>query len=447
MKLNHDQYIQEIARLMSELNSITSKERITQHELKLQRASEALLLTHNKTMQTLNLGLFSALEDDQIYSLVCESLVYQVGWDSAFVVSLKVNRLRIHASHGATQLQEGSVKDYLAVNREFSEAYAGKQTISTFHSSSPSSLALRSLFHTDEVAAVPILFGERIYGYIVVCSHTMRTSTRALQDLDFLSVVAAQVGHAVQKSSVFKDLEDQNTKLRELDELKNSFISITSHQLRTPLSIVKWILSILQTDSAITPLPNQLKMIEQAYSSNERLIHVVNDLLNISRIQEGRLPYSPQLTDISVMLHDLCTSTAKAAELQLIHITCDISSELPLCEVDPLLFKESLQNVLDNAIDYNVPHGWINIKAQVVKSTIYISISNSGQGIQPKDQAKIFNQFYRAPDAVKMHPNGNGLGLYLAQAIARQHGGDIMCESTYGKEISFTVVVPIIHPT
>jgi signal transduction histidine kinase len=446
MNKTPDHYVEEIGQLMEEVDRLKVAKRRADHACAEQQKALAILETQNKTMQTLNLGLFGALELQQMYGLVCESLVFQVGWDSAFIVSLHINRLSVHASYGATEVQKGSVDDYLAANAEFIEAYSTNQTISTFDSHSPRMLAIRSIFHTDEVAAVPILFGDKLYGYIIVCSHTVRTSTRSLQDVNFVATIAAQVSHAIQKNVVFKDLETQNNKLKELDELKNSFISITSHQLRTPLSIVKWILSILDTDPALAALAEQRKLIGQAYSSNERLIHVVNDLLNISRIQDGRLPYSPQLTDISIILHDLCASTVKSCEISHVRVDCQVADNLPLVEVDPLLFKELLQNLIDNAIDYNVTDGWIKMSATVQDSKIHIAIANSGEGILPEDRGKIFNQFYRAPSAVKIHPNGNGLGLYLALAIAHQHGGDIMCESEQGVQTMFTLAIPTIHP-
>ena len=439
----YDQLISQVQKLEQQLEEAKREKRLIDHQIKNEKKISSKVQTQIKTLQTLNLGIFSMLDAAQIYSLSCESAVYQLGWDSAFVITLRANRPVILTSFQATTKQVNHIRDYLSENQVFNEAYAQKTTLSTYNQSDTRALSLRSLFQTDEVVATPIIFGQHLYAFLVVCSHTQRSKEYGVQDLDFLASVAAQIGHAIQNSYSFRNLESQNLKLRQLDEVKNSFISITSHQLRTPLSIIKWILSILETDDQLKPLDKQMRLIEQAYESNERLIHVVNDLLNVSRIQEGRLPLNVQLTDMRVILHDLQHSAERISASKHLRLDWKISEAIPLLELDPLLFKEALQNLVDKAIDYNLEAGIIHLDASVNDKEVVIAITNSGLGISDEDQHKIFNQFYRSPEAVRTQPNGNGLGLYLSRAIIKEHGGDIDCQSTLGKETTFTVHLPL----
>lgn len=443
MSNSHEALVEEIATLTAKLEGLEQHLSIKEHELSTQKKALHLLNDQMQALQTLNLGIFNVLESAQIYALVCESLVYKLKWDTAMVLSLKSDKVAVLASYQTTQVQMGHIQDFLGQNRDFLEAYANRHSISTYHSHDRTALALRALFHTDELIATPILYGEHLEGYLIVCAHSHENAHGRSQELDFMAQVASQVGHAIQNSQAFRDLEEQNVKLRQLDELKNSFISITSHQLRTPLSIVKWILSILQSDEKLKPMEEQYTMLVQAYQSNERLIRVVNDLLNVSRIQDGKLPYDPQLSDLKAILRDSCTNMLEVIEQHAITLEQDIPDDLSMVELDPLLFKEVLQNLLENAIDYNHPQGSIWIKVWEEEDKIYLSITSTGPGIKLEDQKKIFDQFYRSPDAMRLQPNGNGLGLYLCKAILRAHKGDITCQSAPGEKTTFLIHIPV----
>lgn len=440
---SYEQLVEHIATLEHEKQGLEQQLRTIEHDTANQRKLSAKRLLQLKTLQTLSLGMFSTLQPKDIYDLTCQTVVHQLQWDAAFIVHFSANRGVITAAYQATQKQLDNLRDYLGDSVQFKEAYAQRVALSTYDSSDTSSLALRALFQTDEVVAMPIQFGDQLDGYLVACHHSQRIQARSHEDLDFLAVLASEIAHAVQNSHNFTSLEEQNKKLRELDELKDSFISITSHQLRTPLSIVKWILSILQSDKVLEPHPEQRKLIDQAYVSNERLIHVVNDLLNVSRIHEGRLPYTPQLTDVKIILRDLCTASQKMAESREVTIEPSIDDPTPLLQLDAILFKEGVQNLIDNAIDYNIPQGYVRVGLSHSEKEVSITIANSGSGISEEEMKKIFQQFYRSPDGMKQQPNGNGLGLFLTKTIIEQHGGTLACESILNKETVFTITLPV----
>jgi len=442
----YEALVRHIQELESALSDAERTARHHSHDFQEQQTVAAQRLVQLKTVQTLNLAVFSGLEETEIYQMACQSVVNQIGWDVAFVVTMSGGRGNVLASHHATEKQLAHLNDYLHQNAVITEAYAHQTALITHRAQDKQSLVLRSLFQAEEVCAVPILYGQRCFGYLVA-GETSTVNTHSHEDIDFLAGLATQLAYAVQQNVSFSNLEAQNKKLRQLDELKDSFISITSHQLRTPLSIIKWVLSILQTDKELEPHTEQLKMIAQAYETNERLIHVVNDLLNVSRIQEGKLPHNPQPADLKVFIQEICDNAKPLFAAKNLRLDVNIPDNLPTLDLDPILFKEAVQNLLDNAMDYNNPEDpWIEIKVTHEDSLVFLAVRNGGKSIPLEDQSKIFEQFYRSPQAVNIHPNGNGLGLYLAKAIIVEHGGTLQLTSSTDEATVFTITLPVPQP-
>jgi signal transduction histidine kinase len=441
-KDSYDALIEHIQQLERAAKEHAATERQLRHELRQAETQASKRELHLRALQAFSQGTLGVIQEEHVYQLLCQTVVHQLKWDGAVVVSLRPT-LTVKGSFHLTQRQLKGIGSSLEHIPGFLKSYAHHDVVMTMGHNTAEALALRTVFQTDDVVGAPIRFGDEIYGYLLACAHTVRNTHRTLEDARFLVALANLAAHAAELGQSLADLESQNQRLRGLDELKDSFISITSHQLRTPLSIVKWIMSVLDTDPAVQALPEQHKLITQAYVSNERLIHVVNDLLNVSRIQEGKLPYSPQPCDIRVLLHDLLPGMEKLVEQASVSIIASLDGEVGLVDVDPILVKEALQNILDNALDYNITGGTIRVTVQQVGSEVQVVIANTGPGVAEADRGAIFDQFYRSPEALTMHPNGNGLGLFLARAILRQHRGDVQLVSEPDKLTTVTVSLPV----
>lgn len=397
----------------------------------------------SKILQTLSLELVNNLRPNELYKIICESLVEESGWDASFVIKISGGRATILAQEGADEKTINHLTDYLSDSSVFRKTYLASNAFSTHTAIDKESLAIRSLFSAKEVILLPIMHMQVVYAYLAVSSKQNFDEVQEDSAMRYMTNLALHLGSILRSGASYKQLKDQNLKLKQLDELKDSFISITSHQLRTPLSIVKWILSVLSTDKDVKKLKKVKELIGQAYESNERLIHVVNDLLNVSRIQEGRLPYNPLPTELGELIGDTHQNSQAICESKKLTFDYEVEENLPKLLLDPILFKEALQNMIYNAIDYNKEGGNIQIKAYQHNFKAYISISNSGIGISADDQKRIFEQFYRAEEAIQMQPTGSGLGLYLSQAVINQHGGEIICESKLKGNTTFTVILPI----
>ncbi len=248
------------------------------------------------------------------------------------------------------------------------------------------------------------------------------------------------------KMLIRRDLEltRANDKLQKLDEVKSNFISVVAHQLRTPLSGIKWTMSMLLSGD-MGPLNNDQKtFLMKSYESNARMIALVNDMLVADRIQSGRIHYGFKHTDIVDLMDNVLFELSPQALKRNISFQYKNKFEdLPKAYVDPETMRAVLQNLLENSIKYTIEGGKIEIDVKKELDHLLISIKDNGIGI-PKNQAKdVFEKFFRARNAMKQETDGSGLGLYIAKTIVEKNGGQIWFESTEGKGTTFYFTVPL----
>ncbi len=225
---------------------------------------------------------------------------------------------------------------------------------------------------------------------------------------------------------VFRDM----TREREIDREKTEFISIASHQLRTPIGSIKWNLEMLLKGYYGTVTPEMSKVVEQMRATNDHLLQLVNNLLDVSRIDQGRIKDQPVPTAIVPIIESIIKEVQVQADVRKITLTLKVdAAEAPTAVIDPQRFREVIENLLSNAIKYNLDAGKVDVHVSWNEKTIQISIKDTGMGIPQKDQAKIFGRFFRAENAAKQEPNGSGLGLFVVKSYVEEWGGKIWFES------------------
>ncbi|HUC90119.1 MAG TPA: PAS domain S-box protein [Patescibacteria group bacterium] len=242
---------------------------------------------------------------------------------------------------------------------------------------------------------------------------------------------------------VFRDV----TKEKEIDKAKTEFVSVASHQLRTPLGIVKWYLEVLQEESYIRHAPRTLRTyLDEIYKGNERVIALVRDLLSVSRIDQGLNKANPQSTDIIRLLKgvmDEMSVVSRKNKIKL-HLAIEEPESLPAVCVDPLRLHEVLENLITNAIGYNHPGGSVEVAiSRQAKDFLKIDVKDTGIGISDTDQKKLFTKFFRSAAGTTHKAEGSGLGLYVAQSYAKDWGGNINVQSEKGKGSVFSITLPI----
>ncbi|MFA5995042.1 MAG: ATP-binding protein [Patescibacteria group bacterium] len=233
------------------------------------------------------------------------------------------------------------------------------------------------------------------------------------------------------------------TRERDLDEVKSDFISVAAHQLRTPLSTLKWLFKLL-LDGDGGPLQNKQKdLLKKGYERNNEVIEIVNNLLDISEIEEGKFMYQfidRSLVELVQQVLDSCNITAQRKQIKLNYTP---PTELPLLAIDPQKMKLAIQNLIENAVKYSAAGSTVTINLINKKKEVVLSIKDMGIGMSPETQEKIFVKFYRGKEATSLEPTGSGLGLYIVHNIIEKHHGYIDFVSALGKGSAFNIHLPV----
>ncbi len=228
---------------------------------------------------------------------------------------------------------------------------------------------------------------------------------------------------------------------REFEESKDEFVSLVSHQMRTPLTSVRLFVEML-IDEQVGPLNSKqheyLRMVE---ISTGRMIDLVSDFLNSSRLELGRLEIKPQPTQLEDIVGSIIEQVQPLASQQKLTINFD-KQKLPAIPVEPALYSQIVNNLLSNALHYTPEGGHIDVRLRQTDEGHQLDVADSGIGIPAAARAELFKRFYRADNAKHVLGEGSGLGLYLIKRIVDTCGGRVWYESTEGKGTTFHVIIP-----
>jgi len=241
---------------------------------------------------------------------------------------------------------------------------------------------------------------------------------------------------------IFRDL----TKEKEIDVLKTEFVSLASHQLRTPLTAIRWFIEELYNGELGELNPGQKDYIRQVMESNTRMVKLVNDLLDVSRLEAARIRIEPKFTDLTKLAKDVVgyyLPVARANNCQV--IVNDPREVLPKIKIDPSLIREVLSNLVSNAVKYSqnkTGENRVLISLAKRRNDIVVSVKDFGIGIPKKFQRRIFQKFFRADNVAKIDTGGTGFGLYISKLLVEASGGKIWFESEEGVGTTFYFTLP-----
>lgn len=234
------------------------------------------------------------------------------------------------------------------------------------------------------------------------------------------------------------------TREKTIERIKSEFVTLSAHQLRTPLSAIKWSLKMLLDGDLGNLTKEQHDFLEKTYRSNERMISLINDLLNITRIEEGRHIYQFLFCDFVEITRSVINNYKEVMEKKKIQFEFKKpTKKLPKILADGEKIKLAIENLFNNAIKYTFSGGKIVISINLLKKEVEFKIEDTGVGIPKDEQPRVFTKFFRGVNAIRMETEGSGLGLFVTKNIIEAHGGKIGFKSEEGKGSTFYFTLPL----
>lgn len=301
---------------------------------------------------------------------------------------------------------------------------------------------------------------QELVGYLV-CGPKIRGDALTSQDIELMRVASGELAVAVQNALRFEEishfniklkqevedataqLRDSNRKLKKLDEAKDEFISMASHQLRTPLTSVKGYISMVMDGDAGKLTPPQQKLLEEAFTAAQRMVYLIGDFLNVSRIQTGRFVLEPRPTDLAQVVSDEVSQLGSTAARRNITVHYHHPTQFPILTIDENKMRQVIMNFIDNAIFYSRPSTEVEVTLVNTGREIRFEVRDTGIGVPEAERHKLFTKFFRAENARRVRPDGTGIGLFMAKKVITAHGGSIVFETKEGKGSTFGFIMPI----
>lgn len=323
---------------------------------------------------------------------------------------------------------------------------------------------LTKLLHKSDIAVVARLRGGKGQGGedqgFVVLGHKKSSRPYVTQDVRVVEATTNELVIAVQNAFRFeeirsfnrtleekiedatRELRRKNERLRLLDQTKDDFISMASHQLRTPLTSVKGYVSMVLDGDAGKVTELQKKLLTQSFLSSQRMVYLISDLLNVSRLRTGKFEIEPvesKLADVIESEVKQLQETAKGRELAL---TYKKPEHFPTLMLDENKLRQVIMNFIDNAIYYTPAKGHITINLIDRSDSVEFTVVDDGIGVPKREQHHLFSKFYRAHNAKRARPDGTGLGLFMAKKVIIAQGGAVIFKSQEGKGSTFGFTFP-----
>jgi signal transduction histidine kinase/ActR/RegA family two-component response regulator len=249
-----------------------------------------------------------------------------------------------------------------------------------------------------------------------------------------------------QKDREARALAQVNAELRRLDELKSEFLAMVSHELRTPLTAIIGYSRLLMRQVHGRLSPKQLEHQEAIFRGAQRLSDLINDLLDVSRLEAGRIELTPRPTDVPLIVEQAAAVVAVAAQARQIRITTEFPPDMPAASADAARLQQVLVNLIGNAVKFSAPGGAVRVTGGRFREQVWVAVEDDGVGIAKDELARIWDPFYQVEAPMRRRHGGSGLGLAIVRRLVELHGGVVRAESdgqNRGSRFSFTLPVAV----
>jgi len=285
-----------------------------------------------------------------------------------------------------------------------------------------------SQFTKQDIKVVEIIANE----LVIATENTLR-----LEEIEQFNVTLQK-----KIDTATKELKQTNDKLRALDEAKDEFVSMASHQLRTPLTSIKGYLSMVMEGDAGKINEDQRKMLGQAFFSSQRMVYLISDLLNVSRLKTGKFIIEAKPVYLPDLVESEVSQLKEGAAAKNLTLVFSKPKKFATLNLDNMKIRQVVMNFTDNAIYYTPAGGKITVALKETAKSVEFSVKDSGIGVPKDEQHKLFAKFYRAENARKARPDGTGLGLFMAKKVIIAQGGSMIFDSKEGKGSTFGFSFP-----
>jgi signal transduction histidine kinase len=388
----------------------------------------------------------STLDLEMVLNTIVAKAVQLSGTDAGaiYVYDDFQHEFRLRSTYGMTDEFVAGIKDHrIGVSDTIAQAaeLRAPVQIADLRDEAPSpvqELILKAGYRA--LLVVPLIGPEGVVGALVVRRRDPGEFPKETTDL--LQTFAAQSVLAIQNARLFREIEAKGRQLEIASQHKSQFLANMSHELRTPLNAILGYTELI-LDNIYGEMPQKVHaVLERVQSNGKHLLGLINDVLDLSKIEAGQLALSVSDYSVKDVVHNVFAAVESLATEKRLALKVELPPHLPIARGDERRLTQVLLNLVGNAIKFT-DAGEVRIKAVAANGSYTLSVRDTGPGIDPSDQSKIFEEFQQADSSATKKKGGTGLGLAIARRIVEMHGGQIWVESSIGNGATFSFTVPI----
>jgi signal transduction histidine kinase len=438
---------------------------ILRTDMELNKTQEELdkKITGLYALQRLSRAISTTLEENQIFKMIESSYLEDLGFEKAcgYLWDEKENKFALQLNIAYSQNEIKTIQTNIDSNKSLYLGLIEKEKTISSISIQDALLKnkINTIFKTSYFVTSPILPKEGNKGFLFVGTDNVDMSVTE-GDEELITILSNQIGQALENARLFEktwraqhDLEEKVEarthelrlaldEVKKVSQRKTDFVSSVSHELRTPLTSIKGYASILVTGK-LGLIPEEARQrIDKINRHCDELVHLVNDLLDIARIESGRMTMKQDSQDLKNIVAGVLDLLSVQLKEKQIESSFNISPDAPVVFVDFSQIQRVFINLINNALKFTPQKGKITISSKKIDKEVQIDVVDSGCGILKEAQERIFEEFYRVDNLINQQTKGTGLGLSLVKNIVEAHGGKVWVKSTVGEGTTFSLTLP-----
>ncbi|MBU0732407.1 GAF domain-containing protein [Patescibacteria group bacterium] len=435
------------------------------------------LYNYQRTLKNLTTELTTIIDIDKIFSLIIDSISIAMGIETACVLLTKEEgknrftyRVQVNKNFNKSEIDKLKKGNFIA---KYLKKYKRILVVNELHRekdlNNDKTTVLSNLEKMEKQLkdlrisiCLPLLAKGELIGIIILGNKASKDAF-TVEDLDLLETMTHQASVAMENAQLYeevqdlnknlekkvdeatKEIQEKNVHLNELLEMKSEFLTVASHQLRTPTSVVRGMLSMLDEEGSSMSKKDRENFIAQAYMASNNLEHIVHDLLSATELEGGKIQYNIEPYDILPEVEDVIKERQWMADEKKLKLKLDKpKKKLAPIMADKIKLHELIGNMVDNGIHYT-PKGTVTVGFNTEPGKITIWVKDTGIGLDEQQKEEVFKRFVRGKDALHINPNGTGLGLYIVKKVVESMNGEVAVESPgKGKGSTFSLTLPAL---